>query len=70
MLQSFQANYGEVPVARGLATGGQMVEVLANDKGTWTMLFTRPGGISCMVLTGEAWQAVEPVTPADPEIRQ
>ena len=70
VLQSLQARFGEVLIARGLATGGTLVEVLANDKGTWTMLFTRPEGISCMVLTGEAWERVEPKPPADPEVRQ
>ena len=70
VLQSLFNNFGEVPINRGLSTNGTMVEVLGNDKGTWTMLFTRPEGISCMVLTGEAWQAVEPKPPAQPEAIQ
>ena len=70
VLQSLQARFGEGLIARGLATGGTMVEVLANDKGNWTMLFSRPEGISCMVLTGEAWQTVVPKPPADPEALQ
>lgn len=70
VLKSLHERYGEIPVNRGLSTNGSMVEVTANDKGGWTMLFTRPEGVSCMVLTGEAWQAVVPVPPADSEVRQ
>ena len=70
VLQSLFNNFGEVPIARGLATGGTMIEVLGNDNGTWTMLFTRPEGISCMVLSGEAWQAVAPEAPKLPEANQ
>ena len=60
IVDSLKANYDEVLVSRGLSTNGTMIEVMAGPKGSWTMLFTRPDGVSCMVLTGEAWQAVEP----------
>jgi hypothetical protein len=52
--------YQERPVAIALATGGAVLEVLATRAGkTFTMLHTGANGISCILATGESWQAVE-----------
>ena len=58
-------SHGERPVALGLAANGTMFEVLASAAGSWTAIVTRPQGRSCVVATGEAWEAVAP--PAAPE---
>lgn len=51
-------NYKEAPVATGLSNKGALVEVLTSvDGDTWTILITKPDGISCIVDTGQAWQA-------------
>ena len=68
VLRILNDNYGEVPVNRGLAMNGMMFEVAANPRGSWSAFFTKPDGISCLVLSGEAWQAVEPKAP--PEVQQ
>ena len=50
-------NYKEAPVATGLSNKGALVEVLSSADGeTWTILITKPDGISCIVDTGQAWQ--------------
>lgn len=53
--------YHEAPVAIGLASNGNLLEVLtAADGSTWTMIQTSPAGISCLVAAGESWQQSAP----------
>lgn len=54
-------NFDEVEVDRGLSNRGHLVEVFVSPAGTWTILLSRPDGLSCMVDAGEAW-----ATAADP----
>jgi len=54
-LDHLARNHGEAPVATGLVSNGSVLEVLASEKGTWTILVTRPDGLTCVVATGEAW---------------
>ena len=63
VLKALHDNYAEVPIGRGLAMTGSVIEIAASPKGSWSMFFTSAEGISCLVLSGEAWQAVEPVLP-------
>jgi hypothetical protein len=49
-------SYHERPVAMGLVSNGALLEVLASDKGSWTIIVTRPDGTSCVVAAGEAWE--------------
>ena len=48
--------YGEVPAAMGLASNGAVIEVLVSDTGSFTMILTRPDGISCLMAAGENWE--------------
>ncbi len=50
--------YGEAPAAMGLASNGTVVEVMTSDAGSWTIIVTRPDGVSCVVASGESWEAV------------
>lgn len=56
VLRQLDENYGERPVATGLASNGTVLEVLAARSGTWTILVTRPDGTSCVVAAGEGWE--------------
>jgi hypothetical protein len=51
-------DYNESPVEFGIVTGGQAVlERFATPNGeTWTMMLTRPDGLSCFLRAGEQWQ--------------
>lgn len=52
-------NYGETPVAMGIASNGHMVEVFASPKGTWTFVGTDPlTGITCLMASGDAFHAI------------
>ncbi|MDX1423002.1 MAG: hypothetical protein R3322_07675 [Kiloniellales bacterium] len=54
-------NYKEAPVATGVSNKGALVEVLSSVDGeTWTIIITKPDGISCIVDTGQAWQPRPP----------
>lgn len=51
-------SYDEQPSAIGLAHNGAIVEVFSSPAGTWTIVLTRPDGVSCLMATGESWQAM------------
>ncbi len=55
-LESLDASYGEQPIGMGLASNGTMLEIATSGQGSWTILVTRPDGVSCVVATGEAWE--------------
>ena len=51
-------HHAETPVALGLAANGGVVEVFpTRDGSTWTMVITMPNGVSCMMASGESWEA-------------
>ena len=57
-LERLATGYEESPVAMGLASNGSVLEILASDGGTWTIIVTTPAGKSCVVASGEAWEEV------------
>jgi len=61
-LKHLSSAYKEQPVAMGLASSGGIVEVLTNEQGTtWTIIVTMPSGVTCLVASGEGWEAVAPI---------
>jgi hypothetical protein len=57
--KELESRYGEVPVARGLASDGKLLQVFASEDGiSWTVVLTRPDGVSCIAATGRYWQTV------------
>lgn len=57
VLKQLASEYQEAPVGIGLASNGAVVELLTSRSGTWTILVTSPRGSTCLMGTGEAWQA-------------
>lgn len=53
-------DYAERPVSMGLTGDGLMLEVFAGDRETFTILLTRPDGLSCILAAGEAWRGPLP----------
>jgi hypothetical protein len=50
-------HYGESRQSMGLASDNAVVEVFASmDTGSWTITVTRPGGTTCLVAAGQAYQ--------------
>ena len=57
--------WGEDTAAVALDAGGGWVQILANPKtGTWSLLVTRPDGLTCLVMSGEAWEPIAPPPPS------
>jgi hypothetical protein len=49
--------FGESRQSLGLAADNTVVEVFASmDTGSWTITVTRPGGPTCLVAAGQAYQ--------------
>ena len=52
-VNSLKTKYGETLIARGLDSGKRMFELFwSAESGTWTILVTPPGGLSCIVQHG------------------
>jgi len=64
MLDRLASEYGEELIAVKMMEEYGLLEVLKSPtKGTWTLLLTKPGGISCMLATGKGLDTDE----EDPE---
>lgn len=66
MVANLARKYDETPQAMGLSVGGAVVEVFAAPDGSWTILETRPGLLTCVVAAGESWQTLPAAQVEDP----
>ena len=55
ILTGFASTYHEVRSAIGIAEEGSLIEVLVSPSGSWTMVVTKPGGLTCIIGTGRDW---------------
>jgi hypothetical protein len=61
MSELLAREYAEIPVAGGLAHTGKLLQVFAaKDGSSWTVVLTRPDGMSCIVAAGRYWQTETP----------
>ena len=51
-----QRQYGERELGRGVSADGTLIEIFMAPSGTFTVVKTTPGGVSCVVDFGEGWQ--------------
>jgi hypothetical protein len=59
--KQLEQRYAEAPVSLGLSSSGRLVQVFSTEDGaTWTMVLTRPDGLSCVVASGKYWQTATP----------
>lgn len=47
--------YKETRKGMGLINAGQMMELFISDAGSWTILITRPDGVTCFGPVGKNW---------------
>ena len=60
MLGHLSGKYEEETVAMGLATNGSVVEILASSAGgSFTIVYTTPHGLTCMMAAGSNWETVK-----------
>ena len=61
VLGKFADTYKEAPVAGGLTQDGRLLQVLSSgDDGTWTIVLSKPDGMTCVIMAGEAWRKLDP----------
>jgi len=52
--------YGEVPVAMGIANNRGVIEIFTSDE-SWTIMLTMPNGTTCLVAAGGVWETLPTV---------
>ena len=66
LIKVLQEKYQELPRGAGLQGPERMIEIwTSSETGSFTVLVTRPDGISCVVASGSYWQDAMPVAPDD-----
>ncbi len=67
VVEQLANGFSEVPIAIALTSDGNVIEVFSGtDRETWTIVMTRPDGMSCLVAAGETWESL-PELPSGPE---
>lgn len=57
--------YGESRQSIGMGSNGQVMEVFASlETGTWTITLTLPNGVTCLMASGQSFEALEDELPA------
>ena len=58
ILDRLTQTYGETVQSMGLGSNNGIVEVFASpETGTWTITVTMPNGMTCLVASGQAYEA-------------
>ncbi|WP_297772985.1 hypothetical protein [uncultured Roseovarius sp.] len=59
VLDRLATAYGETRHSMGLGAQGVVIEVFASQSsGSWTITVTRPGGLTCLIASGQAFEAL------------
>jgi len=57
-------SYGETRRGIGIARQGAVMEVYASDQsGSWTITVTLPDGMTCLIASGQAYEAMTEALP-------
>ena len=60
IVASLADRYGETRQSIGLGAKNQVIETWASDEtGTWTITVTHPNGLTCLMASGQAFEAVD-----------
>jgi hypothetical protein len=69
IIKQLAGQFQEQTIAVGLSDNGAVLEILTSPDGeTWTMLFSMPTGVSCLIATGQDWQVVPRVAKFGPPV--
>jgi len=59
MISSLKQKFGESERGMGLSGAEAVIEIWSSDEtGTWTIVMTRPNGITCVMAAGESWMDI------------
>lgn len=56
IIDGLTKKYKEMPNAFGISGEKTLVELFTSESGSWTMLMTRPGGVTCIMAVGQSWE--------------
>ena len=51
-----EKNYNERRSGLGLGSNGGVIELFTAESGSWTILITMPGSVTCVLGSGEGWE--------------
>ena len=61
------SQYGETARSIGMGPGNRIVEVYASDEtGTWTITVTSADGMTCLMASGQSFEALTPAPLGEP----
>jgi len=59
VIDRLESHFGETRQSIGLGRGDRVVELFAStETGSWTIIVTRPDGLTCLLATGEAFEDI------------
>jgi hypothetical protein len=58
VVSGLEKNFSEAPVSMGLSSNGSIIEIFASPDKTWTIVMTKPDGMSCVLMAGEDWESL------------
>lgn len=65
VLERLSGKYRETRRGIGLVQQGSVMEVFASDEtGSWTITVTLPNGLTCLVASGQSYEALAEALPA------
>lgn len=64
--QELERSFGELQKGTGLVSSNRVLELWQSDDGSWTILMTRPDGVTCIMAAGEFWRKTPEGTSGDP----
>jgi hypothetical protein len=56
--------YREARKGIGMSGGNAVVELFVSEAGTWTVTVTLPSGMTCLIASGQGWEALAEPLPA------
>jgi len=59
IVKRLNSSFEEQRRSAGLVADGNLVEVFASKQGIWTIIYTQPGGLTCLVAVGDNWQQIK-----------
>lgn len=65
IVKRLETGYKEARSGFGIAGNGGLVELFVSAKGTWTFLFTRPDGVTCLMAAGGEWEMIKDPLPLE-----
>lgn len=65
VVERLAEGYGETRQSVGLGANNAVVETFASaETGSWTITVTMPGGLTCLVASGQSYESVKEAKPA------